>query len=286
MAKRMNKMQVKATVLCENYVMSNVGAIAEHGWAVYLETDNGNFLFDTGQGKGLLNNAAKFDADLSCIKGICISHHHIDHTGGILDAVKAVQGPVTVHAHPDFFKQESYITRKGKRFRIGVPFDRELLESNGAAFDLDTSWKQIVPGMYLTGEVPRKTSFEEVEQVIQTKNEQGEFIPDPVIDDMSLVMETQKGLFIVLGCAHAGIINIINYAIEKTGNSHIHAVIGGTHLWPVSEEQREKSIEALKGYDMDRIGVSHCTGLIPAMRLYQEFGERFFFCNVGDVVEI
>jgi len=279
-------MEVKATVLCEHYVMSNLGAIAEHGWAVHLETPHGNYLFDTGQGKGLLGNARKFKIDLSNIQGILISHHHVDHTGGLLDAVSAVKGKVPVYAHPDLFKRETYITRKGERFQIGVPFVRELLESKGAQFNLNRGWIEIAPRMYLTGEVPRKTSFEKVEDAIQTKNEKGEFVPDPVVDDLSLVMDTEKGLFIVLGCAHAGIINIINYAIEKTGKSHIHAVIGGTHLWPVSEEQREKSIEALKEFDMDRIGVSHCTGLKPAMRLAQEFGDRFFFCNVGNVVEV
>jgi 7,8-dihydropterin-6-yl-methyl-4-(beta-D-ribofuranosyl)aminobenzene 5'-phosphate synthase len=279
-------MELKATVLCENFIMSNLGAIAEHGWAVHLETHHGNFLFDTGQGKGLLNNARIFKVDLSRIQGILISYHHVDHTGGLLDAVSTAAGTVPVYAHPDLFKRETYITRKGKRFQIGLPFVRELLESKGAEFRLNRDWVEIAPRMYLTGEVPRKTPYEKVEEVIQTKNEKGEFVPDLIVDDLSLVMDTEKGLFIVLGCAHAGIINIMNYAIEKTGKSHIHAVIGGTHLWPVSEEQREKSIEALKDFDMDRIGVSHCTGLKPAMQLAQEFGDRFFFCNVGDVVEV
>jgi len=279
------KMEVKATVLCENFIMSNVGAIAEHGWAVHLETKHGNYLFDTGQGKGLLNNARVFKIDLSQVQGVMISHHHVDHTGGLLNAVSAA-GPVTVYAHPDLFKRETYITRQGKRMWIGVPFVRDLLESKGAEFRLRRDWVEIAPRMYLTGEIPRKTSFEEVEKVIQTKNEAGEFIPDTVSDDFALVIDTDKGLLIILGCAHAGIINTMNYAIEKTGKTSIYAVIGGTHLWPVSEEQREKTIDALKAFDMARIGVSHCTGLPPAMRLAQEFGERFFFCNVGSVVEV
>ena len=265
--------------------MSNLGAIAEHGWAVHLETEHGNYLFDTGQGKGLINNARVFKTDLSKVKGIIISHHHVDHTGGLLDAVIEA-GPVPVYSHPDLFKVESYITRKGKRFQIGVPFVRELLESKGAEFKFNTDWVEIAPRMFLTGQIPRKTPYEEVELVIQTKNKDGEFIPDTVDDDLALVIDTDKGLFIVLGCAHAGIINTMNYAIEKTGKSHIHAVIGGTHLWPVGEEQREKTIEALQEYDMDFIGVSHCTGLMPAMRLAQIFKDRFFFCNVGNVFEV
>lgn len=142
-----------------------------------------------------------------------------------------------------------------------------------------------MPGFSLTGEVPRKTGFEKGEKdlVIIIGDS---FVQDPIIDDQSLVIETEKGLFIILGCAHAGIINIINYAIERTGQNHIHAIIGGTRLGAVSEEQQEKSIKALKEFDVDRIGVSHCTGLKASMRLVKEFGEQFFFCNVGTVIEL
>lgn len=275
-------MKVKATVLCENSVFSNLGAVAEHGWSIFLETDQGNFLFDTGQGLALINNARVFKKDLSTVKGIILSHHHIDHTGGLLSAL-ASSGPVDVYSHPDLFK-ESYLTRGHKTKYIGIPFCKISLESMGANFIYNTEFKEIVPGMYLTGEVPRKNDYEvgDLDQVILAG---GEYIKDPLLDDQSLIIDTDKGLFIVLGCSHAGIINILDYAIEMTGQSRIHTVIGGTHLGPIGETQREKSIQALKKYNIERIGVSHCTGLIPSMRLAQEFKEKFFFCNVGTVVE-
>src|SRR6056297_2151897 len=96
-------MEIKATVLCENYVNGQAGAIAEHGWAVYLETNQGNFLFDTGQGKAIINNAQYFHKDLSIIKGIIISHHHYDHTGGLLSVLEQ-SGKVSVYSHPELFK--------------------------------------------------------------------------------------------------------------------------------------------------------------------------------------
>ena len=275
-------MKIKATVLCENSVFSNLGAAAEHGWAVFLETDQGNFLFDTGQGLALLNNARVFKKDLAGIRGIILSHHHIDHTGGLLSAL-SVTGPVDVHSHPDLFK-ESYLTRGPKVKYIGIPFAKIALESQGANFVYNTGFKEIVPGMYLTGEVPRQNDFEigDLDQVILSGKE---YIKDPLLDDQSLIIETDKGLFVVLGCSHAGIINILNYAREKTGENRIHTVIGGTHLGPISQEQREKSIVALKEFNIERIGVSHCTGLPASMRLAQEYKEKFFFCNVGTVVE-
>jgi len=275
-------MKIKATVLCENCVYSNLGALAEHGWSIFLETDQGNFLFDTGQGLALLNNARVFKKDLASVRGILLSHHHIDHTGGLRSALSVTQN-VNVYAHPDLFK-ESYLTRGPKTKYIGIPFSRIELESQGANFVFNTEFKEIAPGMYLTGEVPRKTDFEigDLDQVIKSGDD---FIKDPMRDDQSLIIKTEKGLFVILGCSHAGIINILDYAREMTGETRIHAVIGGTHLGPVSPEQREKSITALKAFDIERLGVSHCTGLPALLRLAQEFKERFFFCNVGTVVE-
>jgi len=113
----------------------------------------------------------------------------------------------------------------------------------------------------------------------------GGYVKDDILDDQSVVIETEKGLFVVLGCCHSGIINTLTYIVEKMGRRRIYAVIGGTHLGPVSDEQKEKSIDALKAFDIERIGVSHCTGLKTASRLANEFGDRFFFCNVGTVVE-
>ena len=92
-------MHVKATVLCENCVYSNLGAMAEHGWSVFLETSAGDFLFDTGQGLSLINNARIFNKDLKGIQGIILSHHHVDHTGGLLAALQA-SGPKPVYTHP------------------------------------------------------------------------------------------------------------------------------------------------------------------------------------------
>ena len=132
--------------------------------------------------------------------------------------------------------------------------------------------------------MPRRTDYElgDKNQVVMTD---GVYVKDALADDQSVVIETEKGLLVVLGCCHSGIINTLSYIVEKMGQDHIYAVIGGTHLGPVSGDQREKSIDALKAFDIERLGVSHCTGLKTASRLALEFGDRFFFCNVGTVVE-
>ena len=275
-------MKIKATIVSENCVFHLPGAVAEHGLSIFMETDRGNYLLDTGQGKAVVNNALVLGIDLATIKGIIMSHHHWDHTGG-LGPVLDLKGAVDVYAHPEFFKESYSVSGDTVRY-IGVPYPRPLLEAKGARFQLSKEFRQIEPGLWLTGEVPRRTDYElgDKKQVVKSGSS---YVKDDLRDDQSVVVETARGLFIVLGCCHSGIINTLSHIVEKMKRHDIFAVIGGTHLGPVSDEQRTKSIEALKSFDIKRLGVSHCTGLKTASLLSNVFGERFFFCNVGTVVE-
>jgi 7,8-dihydropterin-6-yl-methyl-4-(beta-D-ribofuranosyl)aminobenzene 5'-phosphate synthase len=275
-------MKIKATIISENCVYHVPGAVAEHGLSIFMETDCGNYLLDTGQGKAIVNNALVLGIDLRTIKGIIMSHHHWDHTGG-LGPVLDLRGAVDIYTHPDFFKESYSVTGNTARY-IGVPYPRPLLEAKGATFKFSAEFRQIEPGLWLTGEVPRRTDYELGDGKQMIKSGKG-YVKDDLQDDQSVVVETGKGLFIILGCCHAGIINTLSYIMEKMGRRPIYAVIGGTHLGPVSDMQRDKSIAALKGFDIERLGVSHCTGQKTASLLAGEFGERFFFCNVGTVVE-
>jgi 7,8-dihydropterin-6-yl-methyl-4-(beta-D-ribofuranosyl)aminobenzene 5'-phosphate synthase len=282
-------MEQKALVLADNAVY-RPGAIAEHGWAVWIEASFGNLLFDTGQGKVLLPNATLFGKDLATVRAICISHHHYDHTGGLLDALRVMQGGprgtgVPVHAHYNLFK-DSYSMPKGKKPRhVGIPFSRAALEGTGAIFSLTNEWKGIAQGVYLTGKVPRRTDFERADPNLKHFDGNGDLVVDPIMDDQTLVIETRKGLFVVLGCSHAGVINILTYITEKTGRSRFYTVMGGTHLGPAEKGQIDKSIEALLSFDIEHIGVSHCTGPKVAARLARVFGDRFFPCSVGTQIE-
>jgi 7,8-dihydropterin-6-yl-methyl-4-(beta-D-ribofuranosyl)aminobenzene 5'-phosphate synthase len=282
-------MAVRARVICENAVYGTLGAVAEHGWSVWLETASGPFLFDTGQGRSILNNARVFGLPLEEARAILISHHHIDHTGGLLETIHAMRwksdrATVPVHAHPDLFK-ESFYESEGTREFIGVPHTRGALETAGARFILEAGWQELAPGVGLSGEVPRRTAFERGDQELRHYDESGNLVVDPVRDDQTVVIDTADGMFVILGCSHAGLINILTYITEQTGASRFHTVMGGTHLGSVSEAQVEHTIAALHDFDIGRIGVSHCTGQKVAARLAREFGERFFFCSVGTVVE-
>ncbi|OGP95665.1 MAG: MBL fold metallo-hydrolase [Deltaproteobacteria bacterium RBG_16_47_11] len=277
---------MKVTIICENTVGRRVG-LGEHGFSALIETDHGNYLFDTGRGDSVIKNSLELNKDLRTVKKIFLSHGHYDHTGGLPEVLK-LRGKVDVHAHPYVFLDRVHVVEENgketKRF-VGIPFKRSYLESLGANFILNKDFFEVEEGIFLTGEVPRKTSFEKLDPKLFTETD-GKTNPDVFSDDQSLILNTERGLLVILGCAHSGLINILNHVISKTGKDKFYAIVGGTHLDFLAPEQLEESIKALRKIQIERIGASHCTGMSGAFRLRQEFGDRFFYGHVGSILNI
>jgi len=279
-------MKTRITILCENLVGQRVG-LGEHGFSAFIETDRGDYLFDTGGGRSIVANSLALGKDLRTVQKIFLSHGHYDHTGGLPEVLK-LKGNVDVHAHPHVFLDRMAVLKENgketKRF-VGIPYKKGYLESLGANFISNSDFLEVEKGVFLTGEVPRKTSFEKPDPRLFSEIN-GKTEPDVFLDDQSLIMESEKGFILVLGCAHSGMINIIHHVINKTGKQKFYAILGGTHLDFLTPEQLEESIKALKKMNIERIGVSHCTGMKAACRLLQEFGDRYFYGCVGSVLEI
>jgi len=277
-------MKIRTTILCENAVGIPFDVIGEHGFACFVETDAGNYLFDTGQGFTISQNAVALKKDLKSIQAILLSHGHYDHTGG-LPAVLKEKGEVEIYAHSDIFARRVW-ARDGVSRDIGIPYERAYLESLGANFKLGTELTEVGPGVYLTGEIPRNSPFEKDDPNMTLIDADGVKIhPDPMRDDFSMVLDTENGLIIVLGCAHAGMVNILDYVTEALGKKQIFAVIGGTHLGFASDQQFQETLQVIDSYNIAHIGVSHCTGLEKAAILHAHFGERFFFGSVGATLD-
>ena len=280
-------MNVKITTLCENTVGAVDGRLrllAQWGFSALVEVNNEKVLFDTGVGMSTIMNALHLQADLRGVRKIVLSHGHIDHTGGLKDVLTYLDS-AEVYAHPDGFKSKYRVKKGEKPEYIGMPFKREYLESLGAKFVLSEEPVQIGKNMLTTGQVNRVTEFESVSKNFRIK-EDGEFVHDDIPDDQSLVIKTPKGLVVVLGCAHSGIINTLVHVREITGESRFHSVIGGTHLIGAKSDRLNKTVEELKSFNIEKIGVSHCTGMPAMVALSQEFKDKMFANNSGSVIEI
>ena len=276
-------MKFRITILCENSVGPISGTLGEHGFSALIEPSQGEpLLFDTGQGLTLIHNARRMNRDLSKVHNVVISHGHYDHVGGLLPLLSGC-GTKQVHAHPGIFASRFRIKDTGECNPIGMPHGRDQLEAAGGTFELSKEFRQVAPGMFLTGEVPRATAFETGDQGLYcdcTGQDR-----DATPDDQSLILETERGLAVILGCCHAGLVNTLEHAAYSMGRRDIYAVIGGTHLGFCGQVQLDRTISALKSWGVLKVAASHCTGFAASARLSREMPKEFLVAMVGYTLE-
>lgn len=276
-------MGIRITILSENTATMG-DFLAEWGLSILVETEKVNILLDTGKSISASYNTDALDIDLSRIDKIVLSHGHYDHTGGLRQILSRIGKEVEVIAHPDIWAIK-YRRSEGKDRHIGIPFQRQELESLGARFNLTTKPVNVADNVMTTGEIPMVTEYEEIESVLFVKEDTG-WRPDKFLDDLALIINTEPGLTVILGCAHRGIINTLYHAQQLTNAKRIHTVLGGAHLFGASEKRIRSTIAALKELDVQRLGLCHCTGLPESSLLAQEFGDKFFFTNAGTSIEL
>jgi 7,8-dihydropterin-6-yl-methyl-4-(beta-D-ribofuranosyl)aminobenzene 5'-phosphate synthase len=276
-------MTFRITILCENTVGPVLSTLGEHGFAALVEWQGGSLLFDTGQGRTLLHNARCINRDLSRLDGVALSHGHYDHAGGLLPLLRE-HGPRQVFAHPGVFTPRYRLRDTGEPVAIGLPASEEELRGAGATFSLAKGYREILPGIFLTGEVPRRTEFEKGDTGLYTDPEGR--LPDIFPDDQSLVIPTERGLVLLLGCCHAGLVNTLEHAREQSGDERVYCVMGGTHLGFSSPEQLEETVKGLRRFRVDKLCPSHCTGFAGTVRLMREFPGGFHPAAVGYSLEV
>ncbi len=275
----MTTVQATLTVLVENTTeLPNLEY--EHGLAFWIETKNGRLLWDTGQSDMLIRNAEKLNIPLASTTHIALSHGHYDHTGGLPQAFELVPH-ARVFGHPDIFIQRysQNFTRTNKVKPVGFPFERISIEQKCESLNLYTGMTEIMPGIFTTGEIPRINGYEDTGGNFFLDMECKK--PDALLDDQALYFQSPKGIVVLLGCAHAGIVNTMNHISKLTGQKKMYAVLGGMHLLRASQKRLNATAETLACFDIQVIGPCHCTGRKAMSYLKSHFSDKFVNCSVG-----
>ena len=265
---------------------------AEHGFSMLIRVfdgkKSGTILFDTGVSpNGVIINAKRMGINLNDVSYIVLSHGHYDHFGGLSEIVKTINKiDLPIIAHENMVMRRGNVTSKGEiREYPTFPKSDEILPAK----IIDIKKPLLINSnlALVTGEIPRTLSFEKgLNKNRIYKNNVWQ--PDPlVLDDRAFVINVKdKGLVIISGCAHAGIINTVKYAQKITGISKVYAILGGFHLSGKEFERRiMPTIEELKKINPELIIPSHCTGWRALFSLAQAFPNAFVHNSVGNIYQ-
>ncbi|WP_232460746.1 MBL fold metallo-hydrolase [Thermococcus barossii] len=274
---------LKVYVLVEDYSGYESPYLAQHGVSFLVEKGGKRILFDTGQSAGpILHNMGLLGIEPSSIDYVFLSHCHYDHTGGLLEMLRAIGKRILLIAHPDIFRRH-FVTKPHLR-DVGIPFRREEVEELAELY-LTARPLEIVGGVYSTGEIRNREEFEREHIGVYTLRD-GQVMEDNIMDDMSLVAKTPEGLVIVSGCSHAGIVSIVKHAVRLTGEKRVRAVVGGFHLIGASDERIERTVAEFKELGVEEVYTGHCTGLKAEAAFLKAYGERFHKLHSGMVIEL
>jgi 7,8-dihydropterin-6-yl-methyl-4-(beta-D-ribofuranosyl)aminobenzene 5'-phosphate synthase len=273
-------MKIKCVVDNRAGLKSNL--YAEHGFSLLVEENDTNFMVDTGQTPTVL----KHNMDLmgiTSLDGVLMSHGHNDHTGGISaikDSIDIKGNKNKFYMHPEILSQK-YAVLDGKQRYVGFPTSIDVETLNLEWISENT---RISDDMWIFNQVEDHSGFEPIPEYLKVK-EHGKCLPDKLNDELNLVIKTENGLFVISGCAHQGMVNIL-YSVREYFQDDIYGVMGGSHLMDAPRERIRKTVESFKKLNPEIIALGHCTGFDALCLFKREFGEKFIPLESGAEISI
>jgi 7,8-dihydropterin-6-yl-methyl-4-(beta-D-ribofuranosyl)aminobenzene 5'-phosphate synthase len=257
------KITILSTMLAEH-------GMGEWGFSALVEADGRRILFDTGlYPETVLQNARKLGIDLSTVTDVVLSHHHGDHTGGLLALRRELSGKTPtamsrVHVAPGIFLSRRGPDKPGEANPTIVL--KSAMEATGAAFVEHRQPEEIIPGVWLTGPVPRphqERNWGSPASIVTSKG----LVTDSIPEDMALIVNTNRGFVILVGCGHAGTINTVEHGRRIIGAEPVHAIIGGLHLFAATDSALAWTSSRLRAANLGHLLGAHCTGIEAVYRI-------------------
>lgn len=255
------------------------GLRPEHGLSLWVETPTGAFLFDTGQGEAFQENAGALGIRPADVDTLVLSHGHYDHTGGMIHLLDN-EMPGRIYAHPAAFAPRFRKREELPHKAIGMPEKiRRRLEQKPDIVTYTSAPQQILENVWITGPIPRNNDFEDTGGLFFS--DPACSVPDPIEDDQAVWIQSSRGTIVLLGCAHAGVINTLDYIARLTEGTPVYTVIGGMHLQNAGEERLTKTLQGLKRHGIEVVAPCHCTGPTAVAYLHEHLHSSVVPCLCG-----
>lgn len=272
---------IKITNLVENNMSENMALRAEHGLSFFVETPEHKILFDCGPGEAILHNARYLGVDLPSAECVVLSHNHWDHTIGYREVVEEGLAPKLLYTGPKFFQCK--YAQAGMRYtNLSCGFQEDFLAKHHIEHKAVEGVVELAPNLWLMSGFKRTHDFETIPTRF-VKDVNGTMVEDDFADEICLIMDTAKGLVVLLGCSHPGLLNIITTVHQQFGKP-IYGVIGGTHLMEADNKRIDRTIAELQQMGIQVAGLCHCSGTLAREEINKHDDLAGCQIHVGGVI--
>jgi 7,8-dihydropterin-6-yl-methyl-4-(beta-D-ribofuranosyl)aminobenzene 5'-phosphate synthase len=277
----------RAAPLKEGEIRASI--LAEHGFSALVKTTTAGkthtLLFDFGFSEdGAAKNAATLGVNMSEVEAVALSHGHSDHAGGMAKLAAMIgKKNIPFIVHPAAFKSPRYL-KFSEEVRFNFPkLTRDMIKQAGLSLvESEKPYALLDNTVLFLGEIPRSSDFEKGFPIAHCQKD-GQEVWDAIEDDTSIVMNLKsKGLVILSGCAHAGIVNTVHYAVDVTGVDQVHVAMGGFHLsGPFFEPIIDRTTKELQKFHPAYVIPTHCTGRRAIMAMEKQMPDQFILNMAG-----